>query len=76
MKPGFAASVASLARREELARPADTGIFTSREIRSQISPTYFSGVVLRQTTLSIVVKSRKPSSIETGTSVGEYCSST
>ena len=37
MKPGLAASVASLASREELARPADTGILTSREMRSQIS---------------------------------------
>ena len=75
MKPGLAASVASLASRDELARPADTGSFTSRRIRWQISFTYFSGVVLRQTWRSIVVKSRKPSSIEMGTSMGEYSSS-
>ena len=49
MKPGLAASVASLARREELARPADTGIFISRVMRSRISRTYFSGDVSRQT---------------------------
>ena len=74
MKPGLAASVASFASRDEFARPAETGNFTSREMRSRISFTYFSGVTLRQTWRSIVVKSRKPSSIEIGTSVGEYSS--
>ena len=49
MNPGLAASVASLASRDEFASPADTGNFTSCKIRWQISFTYSSGVVLRQT---------------------------